>query len=117
MVPVMLMGTLIGGIHYSSLEYACALLLAAGISLFAHSAAPVVERKLANPNAPLGYALCLVNLVFDGYTNAAQVSHAHMHGGVWSYHSFIVEAAAGVGQAVLRQTVSCPALRLESGQS
>jgi solute carrier family 35 (UDP-galactose transporter), member B1 len=33
-----------------------------------------VARKLAAPNAPLGYALCLINLTFDGYTNAAQVS-------------------------------------------
>ena len=32
-----------------------------------------VTRKLASPNAPLGYTLCLVNLVLDGYTNAAQV--------------------------------------------
>jgi hypothetical protein len=32
-----------------------------------------VTRKLAAPNAPVGYTLCLVNLVLDGYTNAAQV--------------------------------------------
>ncbi len=31
-----------------------------------------VARKLAAPHAPLGYALCLINLTFDGYTNAAQ---------------------------------------------
>ena len=74
MIPVMVMGTLIGGVYYSSLEYVCALMLAAGISLFAHQSSPAVEHKLASPNAPLGYSLCLVNLVFDGYTNAAQVS-------------------------------------------
>jgi UDP-galactose transporter B1 len=32
-----------------------------------------VTGKLASPNAPLGYTLCLINLVLDGYTNAAQV--------------------------------------------
>lgn len=31
-----------------------------------------VSTKLVKPNTPLGYSLCLVNLVFDGYTNAAQ---------------------------------------------
>lgn len=73
MVPVMLMGTLIGGKFYSALEYGCALLIAAGISLFATQTSSKVVRKLAAPNAPLGYALCLLNLFFDGYTNAAQV--------------------------------------------
>jgi hypothetical protein len=73
MIPVMLMGTLIGGKFYSALEYACALMIAAGISLFARQSSSKVTSKLAAPNAPLGYALCLLNLVFDGYTNAAQV--------------------------------------------
>jgi len=73
MIPVMLMGTLIGGKFYSGLEYACALMIAAGISLFAQQSSSKVTSKLAAPNAPLGYALCLLNLVFDGYTNAAQV--------------------------------------------
>lgn len=79
MIPVMVMGTLVGGIHYSSLEYVCALMLAAGISLFAHQSSSAVKQKLASPNAPLGYFLCLVNLVFDGYTNAAQVLAHHPH--------------------------------------
>jgi len=72
MVPVMLMGTLIGGKHYSSLEYLCAGLIAAGISLFAKQSSGKVVRKLADPNAPWGYTLCLLNLLFDGYTNAKQ---------------------------------------------
>jgi UDP-galactose transporter B1 len=33
-----------------------------------------MEQKLAAPNAPLGYFLCLVNLALDGYTNASQDS-------------------------------------------
>ena len=67
----MLMGTLIGGKRYSVLEYACAMLIAAGISLFA--AQKSSAKMLAAPNAQLGYALCLANLMLDGYTNAAQV--------------------------------------------
>lgn len=30
--------------------------------------------KLAQPNAPLGYGLCFLNLAFDGFTNATQDS-------------------------------------------
>ena len=74
MIPVMLMGTLIGGKLYTSLEYGCALLIAAGISLFAKQSSGKVMSKLAAPNAPLGYSLCCLNLIFDGYTNAMQAS-------------------------------------------
>ncbi len=73
MIPVMLMGTLIGGKFYSTLEYGCAILIAAGISLFAKQSSNKVMAKLVAPNAPLGYGLCALNLLFDGYTNAAQV--------------------------------------------
>ena len=76
MIPVMVMGTLIGGKLYTSLEYGCAILIAAGISLFAKQSSSKVMAKLAAPNAPLGYSLCCLNLVFDGYTNAMQVSSA-----------------------------------------
>lgn len=77
MIPVMVMGTLIGGKLYTSLEYGCAILIAAGISLFAKQSSSKVMSKLAAPNAPLGYSLCCLNLVFDGYTNAMQVSSAY----------------------------------------
>ena len=73
MIPVMVMGTLIGGKLYTSLEYGCAILIAAGISLFAKQSSSKVTAKLAAPNAPLGYSLCSLNLLFDGYTNAMQV--------------------------------------------
>lgn len=73
MIPVMLMGTLISGKYYSTLEYLCAILIAAGISLFAKQSSSKVTSKLVAPNAPLGYGLCILNLLFDGYTNAAQV--------------------------------------------
>lgn len=72
MVPVMVMGTIIGGKFYSVFEYVCAGLIAVGISLFASKSSGKAVRKLANPNAPLGYFLCLANLILDGYTNAAQ---------------------------------------------
>jgi UAA transporter family len=35
MIPVMIMGTLVGGKRYSVIEYMCAGLIAGGISLFA----------------------------------------------------------------------------------
>ena len=73
MIPVMVMGTLIGGKLYTSLEYGCAILIAAGISIFAKQSSSKVTAKLAAPNAPLGYSLCSLNLLFDGYTNAMQV--------------------------------------------
>jgi drug/metabolite transporter (DMT)-like permease len=79
MVPVMVMGTFIGGKQYSSLEYLCAALIAAGISLFANQSSSKVVRKLAEPNAPWGYTLCLLNLIFDGYTNAKQVPPTLIH--------------------------------------
>ena len=76
MIPVMLVGTLVSGKQYTSVEYFCALALAGGISLFAQKGSAKVTTKLHTPNAPLGYFLCLTNLVFDGYTNAAQVRTA-----------------------------------------
>ena len=76
MVPVMLMGTLVGGKRYSVLEYACALLIGGGVSLFAARNSGKVTQKLAAPDARMGYALCLANLLLDGYTNAAQARAA-----------------------------------------
>lgn len=49
------------------------LLIGAGVGLFGMKGSHKAAAKLANPNTGLGYALCLVNLAFDGYTNAAQV--------------------------------------------
>ncbi|KAK9861423.1 hypothetical protein WJX84_005679 [Apatococcus fuscideae] len=72
MVPVMVLGTIIGGKRYSVLEYICSGLIGGGISLFAAQSMSGASKKLSNPNAPLGYALCAVNLILDGYTNAAQ---------------------------------------------
>ena len=87
MVPVMLMGTLVGGKVYSALEYACALMIGSGVSLFAARNSGKVTQKLAAPNAPLGYALCLANLLLDGYTNAAQVRRANCHIMSWRHNT------------------------------
>ena len=85
MIPVMLMGTVLSGKRYSLFEYCCAAAIAGGVALFAGAGSGkaggggagkgshgVVGKSLAAPNAPLGYALCLLNLLLDGYTNAAQ---------------------------------------------
>eukprot|EP00887_Chlorella_sp_A99_P002743 scaffold6.g2743.t1 len=72
MIPVMLLGTLLHGKRYSLLEYACCFAISGGVGLFALRSSGKVVSKLASPNAPLGYTLCLLNLVLDGYTNAAQ---------------------------------------------
>lgn len=79
MVPVMLVGTLLHGRRYSALEYACMAAIGGGVSLFARRSSSAVTSKLSSPNAPLGYALCFVNLALDGYTNAAQdaINAAH----------------------------------------
>ncbi|XP_073294155.1 UDP-galactose/UDP-glucose transporter 3-like [Primulina huaijiensis] len=75
MIPVMLMGTLVYGIKYTFPEYFCTLLVAGGVSGFALlKTSSKTIRKLARPNAPLGYGLCFLNLAFDGFTNATQDS-------------------------------------------
>mmetsp|Transcript_18848 Transcript_18848/g.60525 ORF Transcript_18848/g.60525 Transcript_18848/m.60525 type:complete len:319 (-) Transcript_18848:873-1829(-) len=73
MVPVMIMGTLIGGKRYSVAEYLSAVMIGGGIAAFAFfKASSKAMSKLAAPNAPLGYTLCAINLMLDGYTNAFQ---------------------------------------------
>lgn len=75
MIPVMLMGTIVYGVHYTFAEYICTFLVAGGVAVFAlfKSSAKTLS-KLASPNAPLGYGLCLTNLALDGFTNATQDS-------------------------------------------
>lgn len=87
MLPVMLMGTLLGGKRYDMVEYLCAMLIAGGISLFAAQGSQKVASKLAAPNAPLGYALCLANLLFDGYTNATQDEIHKRYKGTTALHT------------------------------
>ena len=72
MVTVMIGNTLVSGTRYSAKEYACAALIAGGLSLFSLQGSGKAASKLADPNMVLGYGLCLVNLSFDGYTNSYQ---------------------------------------------
>ncbi|CAL5039190.1 unnamed protein product [Urochloa decumbens] len=73
MIPVMLMGTVLYGVKYTFPEYLCTFLVAGGVSSFALlKTSSKTIKKLANPNAPLGYTLCFLNLAFDGYTNSTQ---------------------------------------------
>uniref|UniRef100_A0A7S0X1H4 UAA transporter n=1 Tax=Chlamydomonas leiostraca TaxID=1034604 RepID=A0A7S0X1H4_9CHLO len=72
MVPVMIMGTLLHRKRYSFVEYVCMLLIGVGVGMFGLKSSHGVNSKLAAPNTGLGYFLCLINLAFDGYTNAAQ---------------------------------------------
>lgn len=72
MVPVMIMGTLLHKKVYSFSEYVFMTLIGVGVALFGSKSSHKVSTKLAKPNTPLGYSLCLVNLIFDGYTNVAQ---------------------------------------------
>ncbi|XP_024545589.1 UDP-galactose/UDP-glucose transporter 3 [Selaginella moellendorffii] len=74
MIPVMLMGTILYGVRYTIPEYLCTFLVAGGVSIFALFKGSVKASKVASPNAPLGYGLCLLNLAFDGFTNATQDS-------------------------------------------
>ncbi|PNH03674.1 UDP-galactose/UDP-glucose transporter 3 [Tetrabaena socialis] len=69
MVPVMLMGVLLHGKRYTTLEYMCMGLIGLGVAAFAQKGS---SRVVESPNATLGYTLCFINLAFDGYTNAAQ---------------------------------------------
>lgn len=52
----------------------CPFLFLLGMFWFRFQTSSKTISKLANPNAPLGYGLCFLNLAFDGFTNATQDS-------------------------------------------
>lgn len=72
LVPVMIMGTIFGKKRYSSKEYLCVALICVGLVIFSLKKSSAANKKLAEPNLLLGYSLCMVNLAFDGFTNAYQ---------------------------------------------
>lgn len=128
MIPVMLVGTLVAGKRYSSFEYACAAAIAGGVALFAFATPSRAAKRLASPNAPLGYTLCFANLVLDGYTNAAQdalhatwpTAHplwtmAAMN--VWTglYTSIYLTVASDAGPRALRFMAAHPAAAADVG--
>eukprot|EP00850_Spirogloea_muscicola_P003157 SM000012S25419 [mRNA] locus=s12:1004440:1006471:+ [translate_table: standard] len=80
MIPVMLMGAMLYRVHYTVPEYVCTILVAGGVSLFAlFKSSAKAAKKLAHPNAPLGYLMCFLNLGLDGFTNATQDSITERH--------------------------------------
>lgn len=72
LVPVMVMGTIFGKKRYSAKEYLCVALICVGLVVFSLKKSSAANKKLAEPNLLLGYSLCMVNLAFDGFTNAYQ---------------------------------------------
>jgi solute carrier family 35 (UDP-galactose transporter), member B1 len=82
MIPIMLMGTFLHGRRYSALDYTCCGPISVGVALFAvaaHSSGKVAT-KLASPSLPLGYAMCFINLAFDGFTSTTQDEIKRRHG-------------------------------------
>ncbi|MEW5312545.1 MAG: hypothetical protein WDW38_004172 [Sanguina aurantia] len=86
MVPVMLAGTVLHGKTYSLLEYLCMTLIGVGVAMFARKSSSKGSSKLVSPNLTLGYTLCGVNLIFDGYTNAVQDEIHKQHPRSSSFH-------------------------------
>ncbi|KAF8068425.1 UTR3 [Scenedesmus sp. PABB004] len=123
MVPVMLVGSLLHGKRYSALEYVCMTCIGLGVSLFARKSSSKVTARLAAPNAPLGYLLCFVNLLLDGYTNAFQdeINRRHpandpIHMMAWMnfwcaafYGAYL--SASGVGASLAAFVAAHPAAR------
>jgi solute carrier family 35 (UDP-galactose transporter), member B1 len=70
-VPIMLMGYLRHGKRYTVSEYASVLAISSGVAMFALSSGKA-KGALQNSNPVLGYALVLLNLVLDSFTNTGQ---------------------------------------------
>ncbi len=72
LVPVMIAGALIGGKRFSALEYLCCVMISAGVVLFT-CLKPNMGVEASNLVAiAIGCGLVLINLAFDGATNAMQ---------------------------------------------
>lgn len=112
-VPIMLMGYARHRKHYSRSEYASVVAISAGVALFALSSGKA-KGALSNARPVLGYALVLLNLALDAFTNTGQdeLKRAHpdttgLHmmcwtnfwGGLYYLATF---AATGSGVEVLR---------------
>jgi UDP-galactose transporter B1 len=82
MVPVMIMGTLIGKKSYSMFEYICMSLIGMGVAMFGSKSSHKVSSKLHNANVPLGYSLCLANLTLDGKSCGSISCSSSLLGGI-----------------------------------
>jgi len=72
LIPTMLMGVVLYKVHYSFSEWTVVGILCSGLTLFSLQSSPKAISKLSSPNLFLGYTLCLLNLMCDGYTNSKQ---------------------------------------------
>lgn len=70
-VPIMFAGALLYGKKYKTLEYVSALAIGGGVGLFAILSGKK-KAGVFDQNPALGYALVLVNLIFDSFTNTGQ---------------------------------------------
>jgi len=74
MVPVMLMGVVMGTKKYQWLDYFCVALITAGIVMF-----NLAKSKAGGENSAVGLAFLLTSLFLDGSTGTIQegIQHAH----------------------------------------
>jgi solute carrier family 35 (UDP-galactose transporter), member B1 len=70
-VPIMFVGALLYAKKYKTLEYVSALAIGGGVGLFAILSGKK-KAGVFDQNPALGYALVLVNLIFDSFTNTGQ---------------------------------------------
>eukprot|EP00271_Cylindrocystis_brebissonii_P003022 TRINITY_DN13771_c0_g1_i1.p1 TRINITY_DN13771_c0_g1~~TRINITY_DN13771_c0_g1_i1.p1 ORF type:complete len:398 (-),score=90.05 TRINITY_DN13771_c0_g1_i1:627-1820(-) len=90
MIPVMLWGALAFRVKYTLPEYICTFLVAGGVAIFAlFKSSSKALKKLARPNAPLGYTLCFLNLALDGWTNTNQDHLHHRFPHTSSFHTML----------------------------
>lgn len=68
----MIMGTLIYKVTYKSSDWVVISCICSGLAIFSMKSSMKAVSKLNTPNMALGYLLCLINLISDGFTNSAQ---------------------------------------------
>uniref|UniRef100_A0A804PWB4 UDP-galactose/UDP-glucose transporter 3 n=1 Tax=Zea mays TaxID=4577 RepID=A0A804PWB4_MAIZE len=106
----MLMGTLLYSVKYTLPEYFCTFLVAGGVSSFALlKTSSKTVKKLVNPNAPLGYTLCFLNLAFDGnwpYANGFEALRFCQENPEVAWDIFLFCLCGAVGQNFIFLTIS-----------
>jgi hypothetical protein len=79
LVPVMVMGALIGGKRFSLLEYFCCLMITLGVVLFTCLKPNMGTETGSLLSVAIGCGLVVINLSFDGMTNALQDKVYKLH--------------------------------------
>eukprot|EP00455_Lapot_gusevi_P006895 TRINITY_DN1296_c0_g1_i1.p1 TRINITY_DN1296_c0_g1~~TRINITY_DN1296_c0_g1_i1.p1 ORF type:complete len:388 (-),score=121.73 TRINITY_DN1296_c0_g1_i1:99-1262(-) len=72
LVPVMIMGTVVGKKSYSVTEYLCCVLISLGVVMFTCMKPGLSSSADSLYDVVIGISLVLINLAFDGCTNALQ---------------------------------------------